>query len=83
MMADEFSCKFTPEGQVTIEGVTMTGKSLVSKYSQVFEMQTLCLCPPGHFSTTFQLPGPIQTTEFYGDFRDDGFLEGVVMRKRD
>eukprot|EP00268_Persea_americana_P060665 TRINITY_DN7591_c0_g1_i1.p1 TRINITY_DN7591_c0_g1~~TRINITY_DN7591_c0_g1_i1.p1 ORF type:complete len:451 (-),score=73.33 TRINITY_DN7591_c0_g1_i1:384-1736(-) len=80
---NEFSCKFTPEGQVTIEGVTLTGKSLVSKYSQVFEMRTLCLCPPGHFSATFQLPGPIQTKEFYGDFRDDGFLEGVVMRKRD
>lgn len=46
-------------------------------------MQTLCLCPPGQFSATFQLPGPIQTKEFYGDFRDDGFLEGVMMRKRD
>ena len=82
MMAGELSCKVTSErGQVTIEGVTTTGESFMFKKSLVFEMGTKYLCPSGHFLVTFQLPGPIQSEEFFGDFGDNGILEEVVMKK--
>jgi hypothetical protein len=43
-------------------------------------MQTQNLCPPGHFSVTFQLPGPVDPHQFSGNFGTDGILEGMVMK---
>ncbi|XP_061349466.1 increased DNA methylation 2-like [Gastrolobium bilobum] len=76
----EFSCDVDPNGKVVIGGVTTTGEKTVSRNSQVFEMQTHNLCPPGHFSITFQLPGPVDPHQFSGNFGTDGILEGVVMK---
>ncbi|KAI4301816.1 hypothetical protein L6164_035059 [Bauhinia variegata] len=76
----EFSCEIDTEGKVFIRGVTTTGEKTVYRYSQVFEMQTQNLCPPGHFSISFELPGPVDPHQFSGNFGTDGILEGIVMK---
>ena len=80
MTAGEFSCEVDTDGKVLIRGVTATGEKTVSRYSQMFEMQTQNLCPPGHFSIAFQLPGPVDPHQFSGNFGTDGILEGIVMK---
>lgn len=81
-LAGDFSCEVDPMGKVLIKGVTTTGEKSVYKYSQVFEMQTQNLCPPGHFSISFQLPGPVNPEQFSGNFGIDGILEGIVMKQK-
>ncbi|XP_058760574.1 increased DNA methylation 2-like isoform X1 [Vicia villosa] len=76
----EFSCEVDTNGKVLIHGVTITGEKTVTMHSQVFEMQTQNLCPPGHFSISFQLPGLVDPHQFSGNFGTDGILEGVVMK---
>eukprot|EP00262_Sarcandra_glabra_P000590 TRINITY_DN10715_c0_g1_i1.p1 TRINITY_DN10715_c0_g1~~TRINITY_DN10715_c0_g1_i1.p1 ORF type:complete len:427 (+),score=79.07 TRINITY_DN10715_c0_g1_i1:166-1446(+) len=78
----EFSCEVEADGRVLIKGVTTTGQRLIFKEPQVFEMQTQHLCPSGHFSVSFQLPGPVEPQEFSGNFGSDGILEGIVMKER-
>lgn len=80
MTAGDFSCEVDTEGKVLIRGVTTTGEKTVCRYSQVFEMQTQNLCPPGHFSISFELPGPVDPYQFSGNFGTDGILEGIVMK---
>lgn len=46
----------------------------------VFEMQTQNLCPPGEFSISFQLPGPINSEGVHAVFGTDGMFEGVVKK---
>ncbi|KAL7003046.1 hypothetical protein U1Q18_004204 [Sarracenia purpurea var. burkii] len=77
----EFSCEVDSDGRVLIRGVTTTGERRVHMHSQVFEMQTQNLCPPGHFSITFKLPGPVDPRQFSGNFGTDGILEGIVMKE--
>ncbi|KDP23533.1 hypothetical protein JCGZ_23366 [Jatropha curcas] len=77
----EFSCDIEPDGTILIKGVTTTGEKTVCKNSQIFRMQTQNLCPPGHFSITFQLPGPVNHKQFRGHFGNDGMLEGIVKKK--
>ncbi|KAK7391982.1 hypothetical protein VNO78_20408 [Psophocarpus tetragonolobus] len=76
----EFSCEVGVDGKVLISGVTTTGEKTISRYSQVFEMQTHNLCPSGQFSVSFQLPGPVDPHQFSGNFGTDGILEGIVMK---
>lgn len=79
----DFSCEIQSDGKVLIRGVTVaTGEKRVCMYSQVFEMQSQNLCPPGHFSISFQLPGPVDPQLFTGDFGIDGIFEGIVMKKK-
>ncbi|KAG7657521.1 Alpha crystallin/Hsp20 domain [Arabidopsis suecica] len=75
-----FSCEVEDNGKVLVRGVTTTGGKRVKRYSHVFEMQTRSLCPPGNFSVSFRLPGPVHPHEFSGNFGTDGILEGVVMK---
>ncbi|GLT78976.1 hypothetical protein SLA2020_504910 [Shorea laevis] len=77
----EFSCEVDNDGKVLIRGVTTTGEKRVYRYSQVFEMQSQNLSPPGHFSISFQLPGPVDPQQFSGNFGTDGILEGIVMKR--
>ncbi|XP_022150781.1 alpha-crystallin domain-containing protein 22.3 isoform X2 [Momordica charantia] len=77
---NSFSCDMETDGKVKIRGVTTTGENIVCKNSQVFRMQTKNLCPPGHFSITFQLPGPVNNLHFSGAFGADGILEGTVAK---
>lgn len=81
LTAGEFSCEVEYDGKVVIRGVTTTGETTVNVGNQVFEMQTQNLCPSGHFSISFQLPGPVDPLQFSGDFGTDGILEGMVMKR--
>lgn len=76
----EFGCEVAIDGKVLIRGVTTTGEQTVYMQSQVFEMQTQNLCPSGHFSISFKLPGPVDPQQFSGNFGTDGILEGIVMK---
>lgn len=78
--AEEFSCDIEPDGTIIIKGVTTTGEKIVCKKSQIFRMQTQNLPPPGHFSITFQLPGPVDHRQFSCHFGNDGMLEGIVKK---
>ncbi|XP_004139188.1 increased DNA methylation 2 [Cucumis sativus] len=75
-----FNCEVEKDGRVVIKGVTTTGERTVKKHSQVFEMVTHNLCPPGEFSLSFQLPGPVDPQHFLANFDIAGILEGVVMK---
>ncbi|KAG8648250.1 hypothetical protein MANES_09G165200v8 [Manihot esculenta] len=77
---EEFSCDIEPDGTIIIKGVTTTGEKIVCKKSQIFRMQTQNLPPPGHFSITFQLPGPVDHRQFSCHFGNDGMLEGIVKK---
>lgn len=80
-VAGDFSCEVEDNGKVLVRGVTTTGEKQVQRYSHVFEMQTQNLSPPGHFSVSFHLPGPVYPQEFSGNFGTDGILEGIVMKR--
>ncbi|KAL1188138.1 Increased DNA methylation 2 [Cardamine amara subsp. amara] len=77
----DFSCEVEDNGKVLVRGVSTTGEKEVQRYSHVFEMQTQNLSPPGHFSVSFRLPGPVYPQEFSGNFGTDGILEGIVMKR--
>uniref|UniRef100_A0A1J3E661 SHSP domain-containing protein n=1 Tax=Noccaea caerulescens TaxID=107243 RepID=A0A1J3E661_NOCCA len=77
----DFSCEVEDDGKVLVRGVTTTGEKEVHRYGHSFEMQTRNLCPPGNFSVSFRLPGPVEPQEFTGSFGTDGILEGIVMKK--
>ncbi|XAR52579.1 hypothetical protein NMG60_11020722 [Bertholletia excelsa] len=78
---NEFSCDIDPSGKIVIEGVTSTGERIIHRQSLIFEMLTQNLCPPGHFSISFQLPGPVDRQQFTSSFGVDGILEGLVKKK--
>lgn len=77
---NRFSCEIEASGKVVVKGVTTTGERIVRKHSQVFEMQTQNLCPPGGFSVTFTLPGPVDNQTFVGSFFHDGILVGKIKK---
>ncbi|KAL2325482.1 hypothetical protein Fmac_024540 [Flemingia macrophylla] len=77
----EFSCEVDVDGTVSISGVTTTGEKMVYRHSEMFEMQTRNLCPPGQFSISFKLPGPVDPDQFSGNFGTDGILEGIVTKE--
>ncbi|XP_057963435.1 alpha-crystallin domain-containing protein 22.3 [Malania oleifera] len=79
---NDFSFNIEPDGKVVIKGVTTTGERIVCKHSQIFEMQTQNMCPPGHFSVTFHLPGPVDKTQLSASFGIDGVLQGVVKKRK-
>ncbi|KAJ8572920.1 hypothetical protein K7X08_009431 [Anisodus acutangulus] len=54
-----FRCDVGQDGKILIKGVSVTGENMVCRNNMVFKMQTHNLCPPGEFSVSFQLPGPI------------------------
>lgn len=76
----DFSCEVESDGAVVIKGVTVTGERLVEKYTQVFEMRSQNLCPPGPFCVSFKLPGPVDPQQFHGTFATDGILEGIALK---
>ncbi|KAG6750528.1 hypothetical protein POTOM_045024 [Populus tomentosa] len=77
---NEFSCKIENDGKVLIKGITTTGEETVYRFSQKFEMLSRNLCSPGQFSISFQLPGPVDPSQFSGKFGFDGILEVIVMK---
>ncbi|XP_071936942.1 alpha-crystallin domain-containing protein 22.3-like isoform X3 [Coffea arabica] len=77
-----FTCDVQHDGEITITGLTSTGEKMVRRDSMVFEMQTQNLCPPGEFSISFQLPGPIDYEKpIKGVFGSDGIFEATVKKR--
>ncbi|CAN6476461.1 unnamed protein product [Victoria cruziana] len=81
--ARQFSCEIEYDGKVVIKGVTSTGESTIMRNSRVFYMKTHHLCPPGPFSISFYLPGPVDPRLFSGNFGSDGILEAIVKKYRE
>lgn len=79
----DFCCEVESDGKVLIRGVTTTGEKKFTRCSQEFEMHTQNLCPPGDFSISFSLPGPVDPQQFSGNFSTDGVLEGIVVKALD
>lgn len=79
-MAGNFSCEIEPDGKVHIQGSTLGGKT-VRKRSQVFHMKLQQICPPGQFTLTFSLPGPVDPRLFSPNFRSDGIFEAIVIKE--
>ncbi|KAM7259697.1 hypothetical protein ACFE04_015438 [Oxalis oulophora] len=75
----EFSCEIEPDGKVHIRGFIIGGET-IKKRSRVFHMKYQRLCPPGEFTLSFSLPGPVDPRLFSPNFRSDGILEGIVIK---
>ncbi|KAL5557675.1 hypothetical protein UlMin_033886 [Ulmus minor] len=74
----ELTCEIERDGNVHIEGVMA---SLPGDSSTVYTMNAQQLCPPGPFSISFTLPGPVDPRLFSPTFRPDGILEVVIMKR--
>lgn len=79
--AGRFSCDVRPDGKILIKGVSTTGEKTVCRNFQIFKMQTQNLCPPGRFSISFQLPGPVDDQQISGGFGINGIFEGIVKKR--
>lgn len=79
-IAGEFSCEVERDGKVHVRGVTTTGVRTVSRYSRVYKMKFQQQCPPGPFTLSFSLPGPVDPRLFSPNFRADGIFEGVIVK---
>ncbi|KAF3446930.1 hypothetical protein FNV43_RR12110 [Rhamnella rubrinervis] len=77
----KFNCEIESDGKVHIQGLTSGGKT-IKKPSRVFEMKFQQLCPPGPFTLSFSLPGPVDPRLFAPNFRSDGIFEGVIMKDK-
>ncbi|KAF8017538.1 hypothetical protein BT93_H2652 [Corymbia citriodora subsp. variegata] len=69
-----FSCEFNMDGEVLIEGEIATDGNMV-------ESRRGNLCPPGHFSLRFQLPGRVHPGRTNCNFGSDGIFEGIVKKQ--
>lgn len=79
--SQDFAYEVLCNGEVTIKGTTTTGEKTVSRKNMVFQMQTQNLCPPGEFSVSFQLPGPVDRHHVTTLFGSDGIFEGIVKKR--
>lgn len=76
----QFNCDVETNGRVLITGVVNGGRT-IKKQSRVFHMKLRRLCPPGPFTLSFNLPGPIDPRLFTANFRADGLLEGIAIKQ--
>lgn len=76
----QFSCEIEQNGIVHVRGETSTGGKTVTRHSRVFEMKFQQQSPPGPFTLSFSLPGPVDPRLFYPNFRSDGIFEAIVMK---
>lgn len=82
MFAGDLSCEIERDGKVHLQGV-ITGGELAKKNPKTeYHMNVAQLSPPGPFTISFKLPGPVDPRLFSPTFRSDGILEGVVMKYR-
>lgn len=73
-------CEIRRDGKVQIRGLITEGGALLKGIPTVYQMKVQQLCPPGQFTVSFTLPGPVDARLFTPTFRPDGVLEGVVMK---
>ncbi|XVF06129.1 hypothetical protein REPUB_Repub06bG0021100 [Reevesia pubescens] len=76
----DFNCDIEPDGTVLIKGISTTGEKLVCRDFQIFHMLTQNLPPPGPFTISFQLPGPVNPQEVTSCL-DNGLFEAIVKRR--
>ncbi|KAM5573962.1 increased DNA methylation 2 [Rosa sericea] len=76
----QFSCEIEPNGKVHLQGFT-SGGNPIKKRSRVFQMKLQQLCPPGPFTLSFSLPGPVDPRLFAPNFGSDGIFEGVILKE--
>ncbi|EEF52909.1 increased DNA methylation 3 [Ricinus communis] len=75
-------CEILHDGTVHVRGVVTPDGGILRDSSGVFQLRVQQLCPPGPFTISFKLPGPVDPRLFCPNFRADGILEGVVMKQR-
>ncbi|XP_047258386.1 alpha-crystallin domain-containing protein 22.3-like, partial [Capsicum annuum] len=75
-----FRCDVGPNGRILIRGMSVTGERKVRRKNMVSKMQTQNLCPPGEFTVSFQLRGPIDHLNLSCNFGPDGIFEGVAKK---
>ncbi|KAF5955849.1 hypothetical protein HYC85_008705 [Camellia sinensis] len=80
VLAGQFSCEIERDGKVHVRGVTSTGGKTVLRHSRIYEMKFQQQCPPGPFTLSFSLLGPVDPRLFSPHFRSDGILEAVVLK---
>ncbi|CAM8984315.1 unnamed protein product [Rhodiola kirilowii] len=76
----ELSCDVESNGKVHIRGMSTTGEETIVRQSYVYQMDYQHLAPPGPFTLSFSLPGPVDPRLFSPKVRDDGILEAVVVK---
>ncbi|KAL6966472.1 hypothetical protein U1Q18_032252 [Sarracenia purpurea var. burkii] len=74
------TCDIDCDGRVHIQG-TVTG-GVLKDPSTVYEMKVQELCPPGRFTISFNLPGPVDPRLASPNFRADGILEIVIFKPK-
>ncbi|KAG8632199.1 increased DNA methylation 3 [Manihot esculenta] len=75
-------CEIQHDGIVHIRGVVTPDGGILKDSSNVFKLRVQQLSPPGPFTISFKLPGPVDPRLFCPNFRGDGILEGMVMKER-
>ncbi|KAJ8762150.1 hypothetical protein K2173_007303 [Erythroxylum novogranatense] len=78
----KLSCDVKVDGTVNIKGQVVHDGGILKNSSREFQMKVQQLCPPGPFSISFKLPGPVDPRLFFAQFRDDGILEAVVYKSK-
>lgn len=81
VLTDNLKCEIERDGKVCIKGV-IAEAGVVKDSSSVFRMKVQQLCPPGPFTISFNLPGPVDPRLFSPTYRPDGILEVVVMKRK-
>ncbi|GAA0147400.1 hypothetical protein Leryth_002825 [Lithospermum erythrorhizon] len=76
----QVSCEIEQNGKVHIRGVTSTGGETVSRYSRIYKMIFQHQRPPGPFTISFSLPGPVDARLCALNFRSDGIFEAGVAK---
>lgn len=75
-----FSCEIESDGKVNVRGMTSTGGQTVERHSRIYQMKLQQQCPPGPFTLSFCLPGPVDPRLVSPNFRSDGVFEAVVVK---
>lgn len=81
VIVGDIKCGIRDDGRVKIEA-EVVGSSVLKGQSVVFEVKVQELCPPGRFSVSFNLPGPVDPRLASLNFKEDGILEVTVMKYR-
>ncbi|PSR86825.1 Increased DNA methylation like [Actinidia chinensis var. chinensis] len=72
------NCDIERDGRVHIHGSVTSG--VLKDSTTVYEMTVQELSPPGRFTITFNLPGPVDPRLASPNFRSDGVLEIVIFK---
>ncbi|XP_059636306.1 increased DNA methylation 3-like [Cornus florida] len=74
-------CHIQRDGRVHIEGL-ITGGGVLQDPSSLYELKVQQLSPPGPFTVSFNLPGPVDPRLSSHNFKSDGILEVIVRKFR-